>query len=417
MSSMRTGMRFTPRSSSRTDRGLEAGFSLVEMLVAITVTLIIMGSVYGLITQGQNAFGREPLLADRQQQIRLAMDRIQKDVVSGGLGLGPYFQTFAPGLNAVGPVGVRVAADPLLGGGLTDHLEIRSQSAECPSVRTVPAGVLAGQTLQTVDIIPACFPDPGWVLLLYPDGKSKYGWLSNHPLGTNNQSTFANPQPDGSQVAGANGVPVHVPCAVWFGNQNNLASPNGAACPLAYVPPDAVTGCPNCAPYAIHQADFIRYELAIEDIDLDGDGDNADTQLGGAISLFRSTTGGIDPVSGLKTVPPGAQWQLIARGIEDLQVEYLSLNSVAAGTPWLNAPVLITDGAAAGPGDIVTGVRVTLWARAIGERPQVANNPGDNLAGESRAAGNLVRAVRGSFVSSMAPRAAQEALAVTGQWR
>lgn len=429
------------RSLSPGNRGPETGFSLVEMMVAITVTLIIMGSVYGLMAQGQNAFGREPLVSDRQQQLRLALDRIQKDVVSAGLGTGPYAQTFAPGLNGLGPIGVSVAAvDPLrpaLGGGMTDILEIRSMSVDCPLLRTVPGAAgppaagtaLVGSALQTVDPFPPapanCFQTPGWVFLLYPNGWSKFGWLSNL---VNNQSTFAGPQPDGSQINTA-AVPAHVLCSIWFGNQNNSASPNDPNNPLPNcttlppVPPSppsppapaptpdpqGVGGCPSCDPYAIAQADFVRYQI----------GNDTD----GVIGLFRSSSGGIQLNGGVPTIaptnPPGPAWQLVARGIEDFQVEYRSLNSTAAGAPndWLSSPALITNGALTGPGDVVVEVRVTLWSRVVGATPQVPGNPGDRLSGESRAPGNQVMAVRGSFVSRIAPRGAQEALAYTGQWR
>lgn len=402
----------------KTTKGPSAsGFSLLEMLVAITVTLIIMGSVYGLIAQGQNAFGREPLVADRQQQIRLAMDRIQKDVLSAGLGLGPYFQTFAPGLNGLGTRGVRADADLTLGGNLIDFLEMRSRASDCAPVRTAasavpPQAVLGvGETLQTLEPISPCFnPNgwgQGWVYLLYPNGWSKFGWLSN--MLAPNQSTFAAGQPDGSQIDGGASSAAHVRCSRWFGNQNNSASPNGTTCPV--VPPPAaptplpdetVGGCLQCDPYAIQSAELIRYEIG-NDVD-------------GAIGLFRSTSGGYDVVGGvpLRTNPPGAAWQLVARGIEDLQVEYRSLNSAGA---WLNTPVLITDSRATGPGDIVLELRVTLWSRVVGDSPQPAGNPGGNMTGESRAPGNQVMAVRGSMTSRMAPRAAQEALIGTGQWR
>jgi hypothetical protein len=409
------------------------------MLVAITVTLIIMGSVYGLIAQGQNAFGREPLASDRQQQTRIAMERIQRDVMGAGLGTGPYAQTFAPGLNGVGPIGVSVAAvdpaRPSLGGGLTDALEIRSMAVDCPLIRTVPgpagppaAGTsLAGSLLQTIDTFPPppanCYQTPGWVFLLYPNGWSKFGWLSNL---VNNQSTFANPQPFGSQID-ATAVPAHVLCSIWFGNINGVASPNNPNNPtpnctsLPPVPPSppsppapaptpdpqSVGGCPSCDPYAIAQAEFVRYQIG--------------TDTDGVIGLFRSASGGIELQGGVPTPtnPPGPAWQLVARGIEDLQVEYQSLNSIAAGAPndWLSSPVLITNGALTGPGDVVVEVRVTLWSRVVGGNPQVPGNRGDALSGESRAAGNQVMAVRGSFVSRIAPRGAQEALAYTGQWR
>ena len=415
------------------------GFSLVEMLVAITVTLIIMGSVYGLITQGQGAFGREPLLADRQQQIRIAMDRIQRDVIVGGMSLGSFSQPFAPGLdglnNAQNPaiIGVRAAADPLLGGGNTDALEIRSMAADCPSTRlavsnNVPGPHRAGNLLQNLDNfwsqpphpVPqsTCFPDPGWVFLLYPDGRAKLGWLGTHALGNQNQSSFPNQQPVGSQVDGANPA-ADIDCSRWIGNGTNPASPNGNACALllAAVPPPVgvvaeLFNCPTCPPYAVQQAEIVRYQIGFD----------AD----GTVALFRSASGGINntvapPVA---TAPPGPQWQLVARGVEDLQVEYMSLNS-QAGPGWINTPVPVLDNArgsqsTTNPGDfgnVVIGVRVTLWARAIGANPQLAGNLGDHLQGETRAAGNQVLAVRGSLISAMAPRAAQASLLQSGQWR
>ena len=39
----------------------EAGFSMVELLVAMVITLMISGAIFGLLTGGQNAFRRETL--------------------------------------------------------------------------------------------------------------------------------------------------------------------------------------------------------------------------------------------------------------------------------------------------------------------------------------------------------------------
>jgi type IV pilus assembly protein PilW len=64
----------------------QAGFSLVEMLVALTVSLLATGAIYQLVTAGQSAFRREPALADRQQNIRVAMDVISRDVLRAGYG-------------------------------------------------------------------------------------------------------------------------------------------------------------------------------------------------------------------------------------------------------------------------------------------------------------------------------------------
>ena len=70
------------------------GFSLVELMVAMTVTLIVSGAIYGLLTSGSNAFRREPEIADRQQNIRAAMDLIARDVFSAGAALPTFAQVF-----------------------------------------------------------------------------------------------------------------------------------------------------------------------------------------------------------------------------------------------------------------------------------------------------------------------------------
>jgi hypothetical protein len=100
-------------------------------------------------------------------------------------------------------------------------------------------------------------------------------------------------------------------------------------------------------------------------------------------------------------------WQLVASGIEDLQVEYRTANS---GAGWLDTPPLVAE---ATVGDIVLEVRITLWARAL-------TPPGLRLAGETRSQGadaTGVTAVRASLVSIVAPRAVQESLGVLGQWK
>ena len=92
----------------------ERGFSLVELMVAMTVTLIVSGAIYGLLTSGSNAFRREPELADRQQNIRVAMDLISRDVFNAGAALPTFSQVFtridpAGGACAAGPQRLRAA--------------------------------------------------------------------------------------------------------------------------------------------------------------------------------------------------------------------------------------------------------------------------------------------------------------------
>ena len=72
--------RLTRNDHSRSTRG----FSLLELMVAMVITLVITGAMYGLIVSGQGSFRREPALSDRQQQIRIAMSRIQEDILKAG---------------------------------------------------------------------------------------------------------------------------------------------------------------------------------------------------------------------------------------------------------------------------------------------------------------------------------------------
>src|SRR5215475_5283161 len=81
----------------------ESGFSLIELLVAMVVTLVVSGAIYGLLSSGQSAFRREPELSDRQQNIRVAMAMIERDVTRAGEGLHAFTQAFARGGDSGGP--------------------------------------------------------------------------------------------------------------------------------------------------------------------------------------------------------------------------------------------------------------------------------------------------------------------------
>ena len=121
----------------------ERGFSLIELIVAMVITMLIMGSVYGLIAGGQNAFRREPELAERQQNIRMAMDLIMKDIANAASGLPTFVQAFTPGLDACAACPWARTAT------VTDEIEIltNSESRDTePVCRTI--GIPGGQRRQ-----------------------------------------------------------------------------------------------------------------------------------------------------------------------------------------------------------------------------------------------------------------------------
>ncbi len=63
-----------------------AGFSLLELLAALTVFLIVSSAAFGLFTQHQTLFNEEQNLAALNIGLRNAMSQLQTDVVNAGTG-------------------------------------------------------------------------------------------------------------------------------------------------------------------------------------------------------------------------------------------------------------------------------------------------------------------------------------------
>ena len=119
-----------------------SGFSLVEVMTALVITMIIAGSIYGLLTGGQKAFRREPERTELQQNVRSAMDIVMRDVSNAGGGPGcdslanvcdgitenvaPALQVFTTGLDGQGP------ATP--GGGNSDVLQMLYADPSCKPI-------------------------------------------------------------------------------------------------------------------------------------------------------------------------------------------------------------------------------------------------------------------------------------------
>jgi len=98
-----------------TSTSSESGFTLIEVLVSILITLIVMASVFALLTRGQRSFEREPEVADLQQSARAVLDMVSKDILQAGGGLPPEYPSFS-----------QVRGGDSLGGGAiaTDSIEI-----------------------------------------------------------------------------------------------------------------------------------------------------------------------------------------------------------------------------------------------------------------------------------------------------
>lgn len=320
--------------------GRQGGFTLVELLVAMAITLIVSGAIFGLLQGGQSAFRREPELTDRQQNIRLAMSLIERDLHRAGAKMALYTQVFANALDGQGPLGLA---------GNSDLLEVRGNDDECPDLPVVGvAGTVVSVMTRVSDCYPIATRTP--VLLSFPGGATKWG-LAQVAHTSPDTLTFGSPQPAGSQILGSGDL----------------------------IP----------APSRVGLFNVVRYQIA--------------TAPGDTVtSLYRSPTGGVRMGDGTLVDAPDTTggWQLVARGIEDLQVRYeVRVRYPLAGPPtstWQDTPgaVVVND-----PDTVVRRVEVMLSARALANA----------LQGQTANA-NLGAAVRGQLVTRVAPRASLLAL-------
>jgi prepilin-type N-terminal cleavage/methylation domain-containing protein len=367
----------TGRDGSRPSSGPSGGFSLVELMVAMTVTLIVSGAIYGLLTSGSNAFRREPEVADRQQNIRMAMDLISRDVFNAGAALPTFSQVFtridpaggtctgATGLNGCGPAGTMgptEAAGRAPGDGgdpsqNSDVVEIVSVDERCPAQTVCSTATPPGTAgdFATREGVPACLTLPGLVLL------------------TDNTSFTVQPAAAASSGAACD-------------TGGNTAR-NGALTLTDFLQPwvgPVVAPNPNPPPAMpvvfLYRAQVVRYRIA----------PSTDPQ-DSAPALWRSESGLYTSTGGAAGAPgAGAPWELVARGIEDLQLEY----SYGVPATWHNQPPVSTTG---DWNSLVREVRISLSARVTAA----------NLQGQTRAAGGgAPDAVRGQLSSTVAPRAA-----------
>ena len=356
----------------------ERGFSMVELMVAMTITLIVSGAIYGLLTSGSTAFRREPELADRQQNIRVAMDLVSRDVYNAGASLPAFSQVFtridpgggpcvgSEGLNGCGPAGTLGAAAALGRGDAStasDVLEIVSTDERCRAQSACSGTPASAGLLVLRGRVPSCLGLPG--LLLLTDNTS----FTIQPADLGTGTELCN-----GGDAGQNGKVVLMTASL------------GSWTPAATMAPPSTSPPPATPVVFVYGARVARYMIAPS-------GDPRDT----VPALWRSA-GGRFAAGGGTTPDPGtagftqagSPWELVARGIEDLQIEY---QSGADATVWTNRPPLVVTPTW---DTLVRQVRITISARA--QAP--------NLQGATRAGGTGPDAVRGQLTTVVVPRGA-----------
>jgi prepilin-type N-terminal cleavage/methylation domain-containing protein len=372
------------KSSVRSDA---SGFSLVELTVALVVTLIISSAIYGLLAGGQSAFRREPELADRQQQARVAMDLIMKDISSAGSGLPTWVQIFTRNLDACSscPNG---GAPMGLGGNRSDELELLTNDSSKdnePACHT-PGD---GNSSQIRLVRNVTTPLSGPVLIIFADGT----WTMMNIIGTANDSSSAG-NCDGS-------TEVRLDFNSGAGDTSGMNRASGTCQPNGLNPPvgnagspadggSSIVNCPNeppgpgpcCQAAAISFTEMIRYRIR--------------NDASGVPMLQRAASNDL-------SCGAFPCYQTVARGIEDLQVQYTN----AAGASSNGAPAVVANNW----GSLVTQVQVTLSSRS--EARNVQGATGDAIGNRMR--GSLTWA--GSPRSTLMALALQPSPAPSPLWR
>lgn len=339
----------------------QAGFSLVELMVAMVITMIVTGSIYGLLSGGQSAFRLQPERTDIQQNGRSAMDMIMRDISSAGVGMPLFLQAFTQGLDACSGCPNGGSPAGVLGAGFADELEIVSNQE---NFATEDACFDAGVSNPNPALrrgLPTFTPPKG-ILVFTNDVPPR--WAAQQV----------------TAVAPAATTTATRPCT---GSHATLTVTGGACGASGFG--NVLGGC------VVTQVSFgavVHYRIRPDPVD----------QIP---SLWRQSTASL-----------GTGYQIVARGIDDLQVQYIQAAAACTEVaPCDGAPAISQAAAplAADYGTLITQVRVTLSARSTLRGA---------LQGQTTIAG--VSALRGQITSTGSPRAALFALTQqatgTPQW-
>jgi prepilin-type N-terminal cleavage/methylation domain-containing protein len=357
----------------RAARSGESGFSLIELTVAMVVTLIVTGAIYGLLAGGQSAFRREPELSDRQQNVRVAMDMIMRDISNAGSGLPEWVQVFTRNLD--GPT-----ATPLqygLNGAYADELEMitngqgHDNEPVCYQSGTNNASNIRLTRLTVGGATPIANQT---AVIIFQDGT----WTMRYITGAASNSTMV--VGELNCVSGSNTLLSFAPGVTDKAGMNNASGSTcqanagaGTGTPPMGTANTGTLGCTGagtgvcCQAAEVSFAQLVRYRIR--------------------------NNGTVPELQRWDSSNPG--YQTVARGIEDLQVQYTQADgTVSSGAPAVTRPNYTS---------LITQVTVTLSSRSEARNIQGAT-----------ADANLGTFIRGSLTWTGSPRSALLSVAKQG---
>src|SRR5262245_17054013 len=157
--------------------GRDAGFSLLELIVAMSIVLAAVASTLTLLTRSQLNFGNEGEAIDIQQRLRVAVHTARQHVLVAGAGptrgvrsgrLDSYFATLLPSRQGA------LNADPA-GTVKRDTLSVMYVSGATSSQSTIGQPILAQSGWVPINLDTGCPPDPacgfvsGMDVIVYDD--------------------------------------------------------------------------------------------------------------------------------------------------------------------------------------------------------------------------------------------------------
>jgi prepilin-type N-terminal cleavage/methylation domain-containing protein len=156
----------------------DAGFSLLEMTIAMSLMLLMMAGVFSTLDPAHGAFSTQPEKSDMQQRLRVASDSLFKDLVMAGAGAyqglmsGPLVDFFAP----VMPYRNGSTSDDPPGVFRTDTVTVMYVPSAAAQGRLVDKGPTSNSAAVGIDVSagcpagdPACGFKRGMSVLLYDD--------------------------------------------------------------------------------------------------------------------------------------------------------------------------------------------------------------------------------------------------------
>jgi len=154
------------------------GFSVIELTVALALTLMVVGAVAAIVTPARSAFAAQPEAMDVQQRLRVGVEALMRELMAAGAGssvggqsgpLGdaiPPLMPFRRGVSRSDPPGVFK----------TDTITVVSVPATAAQT-TLAADLAPGATTLTLmptvgcpDRINVCGFAPGMTVLVYDAG-------------------------------------------------------------------------------------------------------------------------------------------------------------------------------------------------------------------------------------------------------